>query len=122
MTLLLLIKLLVKSQSLADHYQDPAIMTMLVPKQDLFNAQKVSSKREKKLSILLHSMKSMLSTAEPKAFWLYLQEILVKLSQKLENKLIRKLLNGEKKAELRSCQVYYLLMRYTCSILSAFHS
>jgi hypothetical protein len=43
----------------------------------------------------------MLLTQELKVSWPYLLETLVKLSQKLENKLIKKLLSGEKKVVLK---------------------
>ena len=96
-------------------------MIMLDLKLDSCNAQKVSFKRERKSFTLLLYMKSMLSIAELKVSWHCLLEILVKLSQRLENKLIRKLLNGEKREELRLFQVYSLSMRSICLILSVSH-
>jgi hypothetical protein len=66
-----------------------------------YNVPKVNYKNAKRLYILLLYMKSMLLTQELKVSWPYLLETLVKLSQKLENKLIKKLLSGEKKVELK---------------------
>lgn len=63
-------------------------------------------------------MKLMSLTAEPKVSWLSLQAILEKLNQKLENRLIKKLPNGEKKAELKLFQEFSLSMRCTCWILN----
>jgi hypothetical protein len=61
----------------------------------------------------------MSSTPELKVSWLFSLVISVKLNQKSENKLIKKLLNGEKKEELRSFQESCSSMRSTCSILNA---
>ena len=118
----LLIKHQVKSQSWVDPSLEAVILITLDPKQDMFNAQKVNCKREKKLFILWPFTKSMLSIQEPKDLWLFLQVILEKLNLKSENKLIKKLPNGEKKEELRLFQVCCSLMRFICWILSATHS
>ena len=77
-------------------------------KEDLFNAQKVNYKKEKKLYILSLFMKLMLLIQELKDFKFYFQEKLVKLNRKLENKLIQKFLNGEKKEKQKSFLVYFL--------------
>ena len=96
-------------------------MTMLDPRLDLFNAQKENFKKERKLCTQLPFTRLTLLTAELKVSWHYLLEISVRSSQKLENRLIRKLLNGEKKAEQKSCQVCCLLTRCTCLILNVSH-
>jgi len=83
-------------------------MMLWVLKEDLFNAQKVNFAKEKKLFIQLLYMKLMLSIQEHKDFKFYFQEKLVKLNRKLENKLIQKFLNGEKKEKQKSFLVYFL--------------
>jgi hypothetical protein len=83
-------------------------MMLWVLKEDLFNAQKVNFVKEKKLFIQLLYMKLMLSIQEHKDFKFYFQEKLVKLNRKLENKLIQKFLNGEKKEKQKSFLVYFL--------------
>jgi hypothetical protein len=77
-------------------------------KEDLFNAQKVNYKKEKKLYILSLFMKLMLLIQELKDFKFYFQEKLVKLNKKLEIKLMVKWLNGEKKEKLKLSLVSYL--------------
>ena len=77
-------------------------------KEDLFNAQKVNYKKEKKLYILSLFMKLMLLIQELKDFKFYFLEKLVKLNKKLEIKLMVKWLNGEKKEKLKLSLVSYL--------------
>lgn len=77
-------------------------------KEDLFNAQKVNYKKERKLYILSLFMKLMLLIQELKDFKFYFQEKLVKLNKKLEIKLMVKWLNGEKKEKLKLFLVSYL--------------
>jgi len=87
----------------------------------MFNVLKEKSKREKKWYILSLFTKSMSLIQEVKDFWPYSLEILVKSNKKLEIKLIKKLLAGEKKEKLILYQEFCLLMKFICSILSAFH-
>jgi len=115
-------KLQERSPSWVDHSLEAVILTTLAHRQDTFNAQRVNCKRERRLYILSHSMKLMLSTLEPKDSRLFSQVISEKLSQRLESKSTKRWLNGERKEEPRLCQVCCSLMRCTCSILNASHS
>lgn len=93
-------------------------MMQLDPRLDMFNAQKVKSKKEKKWCIQLLYMKLMLLIQEVKDFWLCLPETQEKLNKKLEIKLTQKLLPGEKKVKPTSYQVFSSLMKSICWILS----
>jgi hypothetical protein len=117
-----LIKHLVKFQNWVDHLLEAVILIILDHKQDMFNAQKVNFKRERKSFIPLLFTKLMLLTQELKVSWHFLPEILVKSSLKSENKSTKKSPNGEKKEELKSFQVSSSLMRCICWILNVTHS
>ena len=114
-----MIKLQVKFQNSEDLSLEAVILITLDHKPDTFNAQKVNSKRERKSSIPSPFTKLMSSTLELKVSWPFSLVISVRSNQRLENKSIKKLPNGEKKVEPRSFQVSYSLMRYTCSISNA---
>jgi hypothetical protein len=104
---------------LEDPSLEAVILITLDHRLDTFNAQKVNSKREKRLYILSLFTRLMLSTPELKVSWLFSLVISVKLNQKSENKSIKKSPNGEKKVELKSFQVSYSSMRSICSISNA---
>jgi len=121
-----------ESPSSEDLSLDNLTSMLLALKPSMLDALKENFKRERKLSILLHSTKSMLSIVELKDFWLYSLEIPVKSSKKLETKSTKRFemiqkkylenfrsQNGEKKERPKSSLVCCLLMRSICLILNA---
>ena len=76
-------------------------MTTLVLKLDSSSVLKVNFKREKKSFTLLPFTRLMSLTLELKALWRFLLVTSVKLNLKFVSKLIKKLLNGVKKVELK---------------------
>lgn len=80
----------------------------------LFKALKVNCKRERKSSTLSHCMKSMSSTADPRASWLSFLVTRVKSSLKSVNKSTSRSPNGARKARQRLCPVFSSLMKCIC--------